>query len=63
MRWLFAVFVVSLCALLWAAISVARHIHRDRAQLPAETGSVEADENGTGSDRKLAGVETGDEDK
>jgi hypothetical protein len=38
MRWLFAVFVVSLCALLWAAISVARHIRRDRAQLPADAG-------------------------
>jgi hypothetical protein len=40
MRWLFAVFVVSLCALLWAAISVARHIRRDRAQLPAESAAV-----------------------
>jgi hypothetical protein len=36
MRWLFAVFVVSLCALLWAAISVARHVRRDRAQLPTD---------------------------
>jgi hypothetical protein len=36
MRWLFAVFIASLCALLWAAISVARHIRRDRKQLPAE---------------------------
>jgi hypothetical protein len=36
MHWLFAVFVVSLCALLWAAISVARHIRRDRQQLAAE---------------------------
>jgi hypothetical protein len=34
MRWLFAVFVLSLCALLWAAISVARHIRRGRAQRP-----------------------------
>jgi hypothetical protein len=36
MYWLFAVFVVSLCALLWAAISVARHVRRGRQQLPAE---------------------------
>ena len=36
MHWLFAVFVVSLCALLWAVVSVARHIRRDRRQLPAE---------------------------
>jgi hypothetical protein len=63
MRWLFAVFVVSLCALLWAAISVARHIRRDRKQLPAETGFVETDESQTDSDRKLAGVESGDESK
>jgi hypothetical protein len=40
MRWLFAVFVVSLCALLWAAISVARHVRRDRAELPAEAGNA-----------------------
>ncbi|HEX6772769.1 MAG TPA: hypothetical protein VF126_12130 [Acidobacteriaceae bacterium] len=40
MRWLFAVFVVSLCALLWAAISVARHIRRDRAQLTAESAAA-----------------------
>jgi hypothetical protein len=40
MRWLFAVFIVSLCALLWAAISVARHVRRDRAQLPADTGTA-----------------------
>jgi hypothetical protein len=36
MRWLFVVFVASLCALLWAAVSVARHIRRNRPQLPAE---------------------------
>ena len=29
MRWLFAVFLASLCALLWAALSVARHIRKD----------------------------------
>ena len=29
MRWLFAVFLASLCALLWAAFSVARHIRRN----------------------------------
>ncbi|MGA9716770.1 MAG: hypothetical protein WBQ79_00705 [Acidobacteriaceae bacterium] len=40
MRWLFAVFVVSLCALLWAAISVARHVRRDRAQLSADAGAA-----------------------
>jgi hypothetical protein len=40
MRWLFAVFIASLCALLWAAISVARHIRRDRKQLPAEAASA-----------------------
>jgi hypothetical protein len=37
MRWLFAVFLVSLCALLWTAISVARHIRRDRHLLKAGT--------------------------
>jgi hypothetical protein len=40
MRWLFAVFIASMCALLWAAISVARHIRRDRKQLPAETAAA-----------------------
>jgi hypothetical protein len=39
MHWLFAVFVVSLCALLWAAVSVARHIRRDRRQPPAEAAA------------------------
>jgi hypothetical protein len=43
MRWLFAVFVASLCALLWAATSVARHVRRDRAQLPDEVVASEAD--------------------
>lgn len=43
MHWLFAVFVVSLCALLWAAISVARHIRRDRRELPAEAAASEMD--------------------
>jgi hypothetical protein len=36
MRWLFVVFVASLCALLWAAISVARHIRRDTKALPMD---------------------------
>jgi hypothetical protein len=40
MHRLFAVFVLSLCALLWAAVSVARHIRRDRAQVPAETAAA-----------------------
>jgi hypothetical protein len=40
MHWLFAVFVVSLCALLWAAVSVARHIRRGGQQLPAETAAA-----------------------
>jgi hypothetical protein len=40
MHWLFAVFVVSLCALLWAVVSVARHIRRDRQQLPAEAAAA-----------------------
>lgn len=40
MHWLFAVFVASLCALLWAAISVARHIRRDRHELPAEAAAA-----------------------
>jgi cytoskeletal protein RodZ len=40
MRWLFAVFVLSLCALLWAAISVARHVRRNREQLPADAGAA-----------------------
>ncbi len=41
MRWLFAVFVVSLCALLWAAISVARHVRRGRAQLPPDAAETD----------------------
>lgn len=40
MYWLFAVFVLSLCALLWAAVSVARHIRRDRAEPPSETADA-----------------------
>jgi multisubunit Na+/H+ antiporter MnhE subunit len=43
MRWLFVVFVASLCALLWAAISVARHIRRDRTQLPPEAVASETE--------------------
>jgi hypothetical protein len=43
MYWLFGVFVVSLCALLWAAVSVARHIRRDRAQPPASETEVKKD--------------------
>jgi cytoskeletal protein RodZ len=39
MHWLFAVFVLSLCALLWAAVAVARHIRRGRQQLPAEAAA------------------------
>jgi hypothetical protein len=38
MRWLFAVFVVSLCALLWTAIAVARHIRRNERM--AESSEV-----------------------
>jgi hypothetical protein len=34
MRWLFAVFIASLCALLWAAFSVARHIRRNAKAVP-----------------------------
>jgi hypothetical protein len=45
MRWLFAVFVTSLCALLWAAISVARHVRRNRTQLPAETAASQTEMN------------------
>jgi cytoskeletal protein RodZ len=51
MRWLFALFVASLCALLWAAIAVARHVRRDREQLPAEAGAAETDEK---QDRSLS---------
>jgi hypothetical protein len=40
MRWLFAVFIASLCALLWAVISVARHVRRDRQQLPTEAAAA-----------------------
>lgn len=40
MRWLFAVFVVSLCALLWAVISMTRHVRRDRTQLPTDAGAA-----------------------
>ncbi|HEY3988039.1 MAG TPA: hypothetical protein VGM02_01990 [Acidobacteriaceae bacterium] len=43
MHWLFAVFVVSLCALLWAAIAVARHIRRDRKELRAAETEVKQD--------------------
>jgi len=43
MRWLFVVFVASLCALLWAAISVARHIRRDRSQLSAEVAITDTE--------------------
>jgi hypothetical protein len=43
MRWLFAVFVASLCALLWAAVSVARHVRRNRSQLVKETVASEAE--------------------
>ena len=43
MRWLFAVFVASLCALLWAVTAVARHIRRDREQVPAEAAETEAE--------------------
>lgn len=39
MRWLFAVFVISLCALLWAALAIARHIRRASHKLPAEAGT------------------------
>lgn len=39
MRWLFAVFIASLCALLWAAFSVARHIRRNAKAVPASDGS------------------------
>jgi len=38
MRWLFAVFLISLCALLWAAVAVARHIRRATHKLPADAG-------------------------
>jgi hypothetical protein len=38
---MFALFVVSLCTLLWAAFSVARHIRRDK-QL-RQTGPLAAD--------------------
>jgi hypothetical protein len=43
MLWLFVVFVASLCALLWAAISAARHVRRDRTQLAPETVASEAE--------------------
>ncbi len=46
MRLLFVVFLVSICALLWAAIAVARHIRRHNAQIrrdsPAEIVPIEA---------------------
>jgi cytoskeletal protein RodZ len=45
MRWLFVVFVASLCALLWAAVSVARHVRRNRTQLPAETAASQQEMN------------------
>lgn len=44
MPWLFAVYVASLCALLWAVIAVVRHIRRDREHLPADAGATEPDE-------------------
>jgi hypothetical protein len=46
MRFLFVVFLLSICALLWAAIAVARHIRRHDAQTkrdsPAEIVPIEA---------------------
>jgi hypothetical protein len=38
---MFALFVVSLCTLLWAAFSVARHIRRDKQHL--QPGPLPAD--------------------
>jgi hypothetical protein len=52
MRWLFVVFVASLCALLWAAVSVARHIRRNRTQLPVEVAASETEVEQESSDRR-----------
>jgi multisubunit Na+/H+ antiporter MnhE subunit len=61
MRWLFVVFVASLCALLWAAIAVARHVRHNRGQLPAGAGIVEVDEQGRLPEQRLSEAESGDE--
>ena len=57
---MFALFVVSLCTLLWAAISVGRHIRRDKRQqqsvklrasstmAPAEATEIEPDKRDSG---------------
>jgi hypothetical protein len=56
MRWLFAVFLASLCALLWAAFSVARHIRRNAKAVPASDGSpavAEVPQSGTQPEPKV----------
>jgi hypothetical protein len=42
MRWLFAVFLLSLCALLWAAFAIARHIRR-ASQKPPQQAALATD--------------------
>lgn len=42
MRWLFALFIASLIALLWAAIAVARHIRRDARERRAGTTAMKS---------------------
>jgi hypothetical protein len=44
MRWLFAVFILSLCALLWAAMAIARHIRREAQGEPGTQPAVAAHE-------------------
>jgi hypothetical protein len=44
MRWLFAVFLLSLCALLWAAFAIARHIRRARPRQLPEAAAIESEE-------------------
>jgi hypothetical protein len=44
MRWLFAVFLLSLCALLWAAFAIARHIRRASPKLPVDAAILTKNE-------------------
>ncbi len=40
MRWLFAIFLLSLCVLLWAAFAIARHIRRASQRPQGEAWSA-----------------------
>lgn len=60
MRWLFALFLLSLCTLLWAAFAMARHIRRASVRLPRQSSPavVEVAQNVTGAEsEKQAAVQ------